>query len=118
MFADPITVTVGGSAKTLARTGTANDSGAFSSSDRAYKVTVAHAYARRTRRVMKLTFDSLVTNPLITGQNINQSASVSFVIDHPNGYDAATAKALGDALVAYLTASSGAAVTKLLGGES
>ena len=118
MFADPITLTVSGAAKTLNRTGTDTDAGSFATSDRAYKVSIGHIYGRRTRRMMKLTFDSLVANPLITGQNINQSASVHIVVDTPNGYDTTTAKALADALVAYLTASSGAAVTKLLGGES
>jgi len=118
MFADPTTVTVSGSAKTLNRTGTDTDSGSFATSDRAYKMVVSHIYGRRTRRMIKLTFDSLVANPLITGQNLNQSASVHLVIDTPNGYDSTTAKGLADALVAYLAASSGAAVTKILGGES
>jgi len=41
------------------------------------------------------------------------------VVDVPvNGYTVAEAKAVVDALVAYLTASTGAQVTKLLGGEN
>lgn len=118
MFADPITLTVSGSAKTLNRTGTDTDAGAFATSDRAFKVSVSHSYGKRTRRMIKLTSDQLTANPLIAGQNLLQSDSVHVVFDCPNGFDTATAKAHADALFAYLTASSGAAVTKLLGGES
>lgn len=118
MFADPISITINAIAKSLARTGTGLDSGAFSTSDRAYRATIAHNYGRRTRRVMKLTSDSLVANPLVSGQNVNQTMSVHMVIDTPPGYDATTAKQVVDGFVAYLGASSGAAVTKLLAGES
>jgi hypothetical protein len=45
--------------------------------------------------------------------------SMNVVIDVPDtGYTAAEAKQIVDALTAYLTASSGANVTKLIGGES
>jgi len=40
------------------------------------------------------------------------------VVDTPSGYDAATAKAVVDAFTAFLSANTGANVTKLLGGES
>lgn len=118
MFAEPMTLVVAGQNKSLQRTGTGMDKGAFASSDQAYKVSIAHDYKRRTRRVIKLTYDSLVANPLVAGQNINQSVSVHLVVDTPAGYDASTAKTIVDALTAYLTASSGAQVSKLLGGES
>jgi hypothetical protein len=45
--------------------------------------------------------------------------SVSVVVDVPNfGYTVAEEKVIVDGLVAYLTASSGARVTQLLGGEN
>jgi len=45
--------------------------------------------------------------------------SVTLVADVPvNGYSVTEEKAVVDALVAYLTASTGARVTQLLGGES
>lgn len=117
MLADP-TVTISGAAKTLNRTSMGTDSGAFATSDRAHQMTVAHSYGRRTRRVIKLKQSTLVANPLISGQNISQEASVHLVVDTPNGYDTATAKAIADGFLAYLTASSGAVLTKLIGGES
>lgn len=45
--------------------------------------------------------------------------STYIVVDTPtDGYTLAEAKQIVDALVAYLTASSGARVTQLLGGEN
>jgi hypothetical protein len=45
--------------------------------------------------------------------------SVYLTVDTPvNGYTVAEAKYVVDALVAYLTASTGARVTQLLGGEN
>jgi hypothetical protein len=44
--------------------------------------------------------------------------SVYLVVDTPNGYDTATAKAVADGFIANLSASTGANLTKLIGGES
>lgn len=118
MFSDPQTVTVNAIAKSLARTGTGQDTGSFATSDRAYRLSMAHSYGRRTRSTAKLQHDSLVASPLISGQNINQSVSVHIVVDRPAGYDATLLKQDVDGFVAWLAASSGSAVTKLLGGES
>lgn len=118
MFSDPISITVSGSAKSLARTGTGPDTGGFATSDRAYRLTISHSYGKRIRSLLKMQKDSLVANPLVTGQNINQSASVYLVIDRPAGYDTAALKAEVDGYLAWLSASSGAAITKALAGES
>lgn len=118
MFADPISITINAIAKSLARTGTGVDAGAFSDVTRAFRLAIAHSYGRVTSRVIKLTVDSLVANPLVSGQQIPQTMSVHLVIKTPPGYDTTTAKQNVDGFVAYLAASSGAAVTKLLAGES
>lgn len=118
MYSDPQTVTVSGSAKTLNRTGSTATGGEFATSDRAYQLSVGHTYGRRTRHVIKLKADSLVANPLVSGQNINQSMTVAVTVDVPTGYDVASAKAVVDALLANLSAATGANITKLLGGES
>lgn len=118
MFADPQTVTISGDAKTLNRTATGLDSGNFSSPDRSVRMSIAHSYGRRTRHMIKLTVDSLVPSPIIAGQNISQSMTVHLVVDVPNGYSTAAAKAATDGLLAHLSASSGAAVSRLVGGES
>lgn len=118
MYSDPQTVTVSGSAKTLNRTGSTASGGEFSTADRAYQMSVAHTYGRRTRHVIRLKSDTLVANPLVAGQNISQSMTVGLTVDVPVGYDTATAKAVVDALIANLSATSGANITKLIGGES
>jgi len=117
MFTDPQSVTVSGSAKTLNRLSSTETGGRFGTADRAYKMSVAHQYGRRDRHTARLQVDSLVANPLVSGQNINQSVSLTLTFDAPPGYDAATLKAIADGFLANLTASTGANLTKLIGGE-
>jgi len=82
-------------------------------------MTVSHSYGRRNRRALKLTGAKISADPLVPSQNIRPSMSVTLVADVPvNGYTVTEEKAIVDALVAYLTAGTGAQVTKLLGGES
>jgi len=58
-------------------------------------------------------------DPLISSQNIQYSMSTYIVTDVPvTGYTVTEAKQIVDALTAYLTASTGAKVTQLLGGEN
>ncbi len=118
MFADPQSITISGAAVSLPRTGASVDTGGFASADRSHRMTVSHTYGKRVRHLIKLTKDSLVVNPLVAGQNVNQSMGVHLVVDVPAGYDTATAKAAVDGFLAMLSASSGAQLTKLLGGES
>lgn len=117
MFADPQSVTISGSAKTLNRTASTETGGKFATADRAYQLSVLHSYGRRFRHTFRFQSDSLVANPLVSGQNINQSMTVSITVDTPPGYDTATAKAVVDGVLANLSASTGANVTKLVGGE-
>lgn len=118
MFSDPQSVTVSGVAKTLNRTGSTATGGEFATGDRSYQMSVGHQYGRRTRHVVKLKVDSLVANPLVAGQNVNQSMSVALTVDVPTGYDVAQAKAVVDGFIANLSASTGLNITRLLGGES
>lgn len=118
MYTDPMVVTISGAAKSMNRTGSTANGGSFSTADRAVRVDVAHTYGTRTRHLFKITVDTLVPNPLISGQNVQQSMSAHLVVNVPNGYDTTTSKGVVDGLLAYLTASSGVAVTKLIGGES
>jgi len=118
MFSDPLVFTVSGVAKSLNRTSSGDNAGKYATSDRAYRSSVLHSYGKRTRHTIRLDHDSLVANPLVSGQNVNNSISILLTVDTPVGYDTATAKADVDAFLANLTATSGANVTKLLGGES
>lgn len=119
MFADPQSVTINAVAISLPRTGMAIDSGAFSSSDGNTKLLVSHQHAKRDRHLLRLNVQKTTTDPLVPSTNQVVAMSVYVVVDVPkNGYSAAEQKQVVDGLVAFLAASSGAAVTKLLGAES
>lgn len=114
-FADPQTVLT----QSLARTSSGVNSGSFTKDDGTRKLDVAHTYGRRTRRVIKLVDTKTAADPLNPTTNKPYSMSVSLVVDVPTfGYTVAEAKVIVDGLVAYLTASSGARVSQLLGGEN
>jgi hypothetical protein len=117
MFSDPQAVTVSGSAKTLNKTVATESGGRWATAARDYFFSVAHQYGRRHRHTARLQFDSLVASPLVSGQNVNQSMTVLLSVDLPPGYDTATAKANVDGFLANLSATSGANITKLIGGE-
>jgi len=118
-FADPSSVTVAGASVSLPRTSTGPNTGTYTSADGSLRLTVSHSYGKRNRRTLRLTQNKLVTDPLIPSQQKPTSMSCYVVVDTPlNGLSVADQKALVDALVAYLAASSGARVTQLLGGEN
>jgi len=114
-FSDPQTVLT----QALARTGSGLDSGSFTKDDGTRKLEISHFYGKRTRRVMKFTDTKNAADPLNPTLNKPYSMSATLTVDIPPfGYTVAEAKVITDGLVAYLTASSGARVTQLLGGES
>ena len=118
-FADPQSVTINGVATSLPRTASGPNTGGFTSADGLVQMTVAHAYGKRYRRTIRLNQSKTTSDPLVPSNNIRPSMSVYMVVDAPVlGYSVAEQKYLVDALVAYLTASSGAKVTQLLGGEN
>lgn len=119
MFADPQSVTINAVANSLPRTGVGPSSGTFTKDDGTVKLTVSHQYGRRIRRTIRLDHQKIVPDPLVSSQNVRASMSTYIVVDVPpaGAYSVAEAKQIVDALTAYLTASSGARTTQLLGGE-
>jgi hypothetical protein len=111
-------VTISGSAKSLPRTSSTENGAKFATSDRTHRMSVAHSYGKRQRHTIRLEVDSVTASPLIAGQNVLNSMSVYLVADLPNGFDATVSKAVIDGFLANLSATSGANVTKLVGGES
>lgn len=119
MFTEPQTVTINAVAVSLPRTSSGVNSGVFTSADGAVKLTASHAYGKRTRRTIRIDHSKIAADPLQPSTNARYSMSTYVVVDVPAvGYTAAEAKQVVDALSAYMTASAGANVTKLLGGES
>lgn len=120
-FADPQSITIGGSPTSLPRVSSGVNSGAFQSSDTSLRMTVTHALNRaRTRRTIRLDSRKLVPDVINPDLNRVQTASCYVVVNVPSdgSMTVADQKSLVDALVAYLAASSGARVTQLLGGEN
>jgi len=118
-FADPQSVTISGTAISLPRTSSGANTGAFTSADGLVQMQVSNSYGKRYRRQLKLTQSKISADPLVPSQNVRSSMSCYIVVDVPvNGFTVAEEKALVDAFTAYLSASTGAKVTQLLGGEN
>lgn len=120
-FADPQTVTINAIAQTLPRISSGTNAGAFQKDDSTVKLTVSHSYAKgRARRMLRLDHSKIAADPLLAGTNVRFNGAVYLVTDFPSvaGYNIAEMKQVVDALTGYLTASSGARATQLLGGEN
>ena len=116
---DPQSVTVGGVTTSLPRVSSGENSGSFQSNDGTIRMSVSHSYGKRTRRTIRLEHSKIAADPLISSTNIRHSMTSYIVVDVPvTGYTVTEAKAVVDGLIGVLTATSGAATTKLLGGEN
>lgn len=118
-LSDPQSVTINAVAISLPRTSASPNAGAFTSNDGLVKETVSHQYGRRNRHLLRIDHSKIAPDPLISAQNIKYSMSFYVVADVPEtGYTVAEAKQVVDGFIAQLNASSGALITKLLGGEN
>ncbi len=119
-FADPTAINnLAGTSQNLPRTASGDGVGKWKSSDGLYQFSVSHQYGKRNRHLVRYDYTAPVSDPLVPAQNIVASMSVYLVADvPPSGFTAVQEKALCDALIAYLTAGTGAKVTQLLGGEN
>lgn len=114
-FADPQTI----ASKTLPRTSSGVNNGQFSTADSLDKLSVSHQSGKRVRHQIRYDNSKIASDPLMSGQSIPVGMSAYLVVDVPLvGYSQAEQKVVVDALVAYLTASTGAKVAQLLGGEN
>lgn len=119
MFTDPQSITINSVAQTLPRTGVGTSSSSYSKDDGNVKLAVSHAYGKRLRRTARIDFRKTAADPLFPAQNTPYSMSTYIVADVPiTGFTVVEQKQIVDALVGWLSASSGANVTKMLGGES
>lgn len=115
-FADPQTI----NSVACPRTSSGVNSGTFTSADGNSKLTISHQYGKsRTRRTARFDFSKIAADPLISSTNIKYSMSAYIVVDVPiTGFTVAEAKVQCEALFTLLTASTGAKLTQLLGGEN
>lgn len=119
-FADPQSITIGGTATTLPRTFFEGAEGKFTAADGNVQLRVSHLYGKRTRRLLRIDSKKVSADPLNPNINVPSSMSVQLVVDTPvQGFTVAEQQALVAALAAYLSGTPGAAnITKLLGGEA
>jgi len=118
-FADPQSVTINAVAISMPRTSSGVNSGVFTSADGLTRLSVSHAYGKRTRRTIRIDSSKISADPLLPAQNIRLSSSIYLVADAPvAGFTNTELKQIADGFLAALTASSGAKITQLLGGEN
>jgi len=118
-YTDPQSITINAVANSLARVSSGVNTGAFRKDDGNVVLSVAHQYGKRTRRTARIDFSKIAADPLISAQNIKYSMSAYVVVDVPvTGFTVAEAKQVIDGFITWMSASSGANITKLLGGEN
>lgn len=118
-FSDPQTVTINAVAQVMARTDQ-DPQGVFITSDSLVKETIGqqNSGANRLRRLIRLDHSKIAANPFDSTLNAKYNMAVYVVVDVPAvGYTVTEQKYVTDGFMAYLTASSGAVMLKLLGGE-
>lgn len=117
-FSDPQSLTINSVATSLPRTSFGADKGVFSTADGTVSLAVSHIRGKRIRHTVRVDASKVAADPFVPNVNQKVGMSAYVVIDTPiNGYTAAEAKQIVDALTAFLTASTGANVTRVLGGE-
>lgn len=117
-YSEPQTITVGAIPFVLKRTGMAINSGQFTTADGTGLLKSSHAYGKRTRRTSRFEHSKIAADPL-TAANTRYSMSGYIVLDVPPvGYTVAEAKDVAMGHLTWLTATSGANLASLLGGES
>jgi len=119
-IADPQSVTINSIAQSLPRTGTTDGRSVYTKDDGTVKMTVTqNPGAVRSRLTVRLDYKKIAADPFIPATNREVGVSVFFNIDRPNvGLTPAEVKDVSTSLTTWLTASTGANLTKIIGGES
>jgi hypothetical protein len=118
-YADPQSVTINAVPISMPRTSQGDGTGKFQSADGLTSQTVSHQYGKRTRRVFRVDVKKSVSDPVIPSQNATANFAAYLVLDCPTfGYTVTEQKQVVDGMLAALTASTGAKITQLLGGEA
>jgi len=121
MFADPISVTVNGAAKSLPRVfSTAGSPSTFKTTDDEFTLEIAHQAVkggRRERHLVKLHQRKLTADPFNPTTNMESKASVHLVLENPTmGFTDTELGYVMKALCDFLNVP--ANQTKVVGGEA
>lgn len=118
-LSDPQSITINAVAVSLPRTSSSVDQGKFTSNDSLVQETISHQYGKRNRHLFRVDHSKVAADPFQTDVNAKYSMSFYVVADVPPvGYTVVEQKQVIDGFLAQLNASSGALITKLLGGEN
>lgn len=119
MYTDPQSVTINATPYSLPRTGIGDGNATYKSSDGTVQMRISHREAKgRMRRMVRLDQTIIAADPL-TAEQQYQTAGVYLVIDEPSvGFTDAQLQYIVTALNTWLTASTNANTTKLLGSET
>jgi hypothetical protein len=119
-FADPVVVMYNAVSTSLYRVVTGTYTSTYQSADGSLELKPAYALnGKRRRRSIKLSHSKTIASPIQSTINVDVGMSATLVIDTPTiGYTVAEAKLVVDCLLAELTESSGALVTKILQNEN
>jgi hypothetical protein len=117
---DPQSVTLNSVATSLPRVSVNDFSSRYQKDDGFVKLQISHQPNKtKTRRMVRLDTIDVAADPLLAGVNREVPFAVYLVIESPTvGLSLATQKDKVNGLLTALTASSGALLTKVLGGES
>lgn len=119
-FADPASITVSAVPISLPRVSTGEDKSEYMSGDGLNHLTASHDYGKRNRRMIRFDTAKMAPDAFRPAENVQVTMSNYVVFDIPGkgGYTPTEALAVWVGFNAFLTASSSAVISKLLGGES
>jgi hypothetical protein len=119
-FSDPQSITIGANTTSLPRTGSSDSSGVFQSADGNIQLRISHSYtSTRVRHLIRVDTKKVAPDPLFPAQNTPYKEACYLVVDEPlTGYTVTEQTDMVKGLINLLSASTFAALTKLIGGES
>jgi hypothetical protein len=122
-LADPVAITVGGVALSLPKTGTLEHGATYTKDDNTVLVRVNHIPAKNslgtTKRTLELDVVKTAADPLNASVNVQKTFKFFLnAVEPAVGFTIADKKDIAQALMTWVNASSGANLTKWLGGES
>lgn len=118
-LADPLSLTIGGTAYSFPKVFTEGDETKYMTGDGLKELVVSHDYGKRNRHLMRFNHNKLTADPFVPAQNVKVGMSSYLVIDvPPAGYDQTEQLVNTASFLTLVTASTYAVLTKLLAGES
>jgi len=115
-LADPQVITVNAIARNLPATTRGANLGVYNTADGNTKLTVSHAYGKRSRSLVRFDTQKISADPFLPTTNVVVGMSASLVIDRPKAGFTIAEQLLE--LKGYIASLTDAQLTKILGGES